>query len=249
MHADTQAYRPKRRLGRPRRCRRADLCQSRPDRHQQGRPGCERRALPAGPATPWWSPSSTVSPAPCLTPGPSTTSSPPVRSASTSVGRSTTRPMPFRRLLFNVLAMVAEFESDLIRLRTREAIKVAKAKGHLRGVQPKLNRRQEAHLVSLMRSGEYSTAEADLFGEAARPSTEPSSGSETALASALQPLPRPAEINGSGMFRMTSPCGTQAAHPPYTARRNLRWLGQCDDDIDVRSRPSTRSASSRSRVV
>jgi DNA invertase Pin-like site-specific DNA recombinase len=71
------------------------------------------------------------------------------------------------RLLFNVPAMVAEFEADLIRLRTREGMKVAKAKGHLRGKQPKLNRRQEAHLVSLVRSGEYSTAEvAALFGVA-----------------------------------------------------------------------------------
>jgi DNA invertase Pin-like site-specific DNA recombinase len=69
------------------------------------------------------------------------------------------------RLLFNVLAMVAELESDLIRLRTREGMKVAKAKGSLRGKQPTLNRRQEAHLVSLVHSGEYSTAEvADLFG-------------------------------------------------------------------------------------
>jgi len=68
------------------------------------------------------------------------------------------------RLLFNVLvAMVAEF--DLIRLRTREGMKVAKAKGHLRGKRPKLNRRQESHLVSLIHSGEYSTAEvAELFG-------------------------------------------------------------------------------------
>jgi Site-specific recombinases, DNA invertase Pin homologs len=67
------------------------------------------------------------------------------------------------RLLFNVLAMVAE--SDLIRLRTCEGMKVAKAKGRLRGKQPKLNRKQEAHLVSLVHSGEYSTAEvADLFG-------------------------------------------------------------------------------------
>lgn len=57
------------------------------------------------------------------------------------------------RLLFNVLAMVADFESDLIRLRTREGRKVAKAKGHLRGKQPKLNRRQEAHLVALIDSG------------------------------------------------------------------------------------------------
>ena len=52
------------------------------------------------------------------------------------------------RLLFNVLAMVAEFESDLIRLRTKEGMRVAKAKGRLRGKQPKLNPRQEAHLVS-----------------------------------------------------------------------------------------------------
>jgi excisionase family DNA binding protein len=67
------------------------------------------------------------------------------------------------RLLFNVLAMLAE--SDPIRLRTREGMKVAKAKGRLRGKQPKLNRRQEAHLVSLVHSGEYSTAEvAELFG-------------------------------------------------------------------------------------
>jgi DNA invertase Pin-like site-specific DNA recombinase len=47
---------------------------------------------------------------------------------------------PVGRLLFNVLAMVAEFEADLIRLRTREGMRVAKAKGHLRGKQPKLNR-------------------------------------------------------------------------------------------------------------
>lgn len=69
---------------------------------------------------------------------------------------------PVGRLLFNVLAMVAEFESDLIRLRTREGMKMAK--GHLRGKQPKLNHRQEAHLVSLLETGEYTTAElADLF--------------------------------------------------------------------------------------
>jgi len=74
---------------------------------------------------------------------------------------------PVGRLLFNVLAMVAEFEADLIRSRTREGMRVAKAKGHLRGKQPKLNPRQEAHLVELLRSGEYSTAElGDLFGVA-----------------------------------------------------------------------------------
>lgn len=61
--------------------------------------------------------------------------------------------------------MVAEFESDLIRLRTVEGMKVAKAEGQLKGKQPKLSRKQEAHLVSLVHSGEYSTLEvAELFG-------------------------------------------------------------------------------------
>jgi len=88
------------------------------------------------------------------------------RQISLSLGGSVYDPTDaVGRLLFNVLAMVAEFESDLIRLRTREGMQVAKAKGRLRGKQPKLNRRQEARLVSLVHSGEYSTAEvAELFG-------------------------------------------------------------------------------------
>jgi DNA invertase Pin-like site-specific DNA recombinase len=71
---------------------------------------------------------------------------------------------PVGRLLFNVLAMVAEFESDLLRARTREGMQVAKAQGHLRGKQPKLTTNQAAHLVELSDLGTYSTAElADLF--------------------------------------------------------------------------------------
>jgi DNA invertase Pin-like site-specific DNA recombinase len=47
----------------------------------------------------------------------------------------------------------------------RRLPEVPKAKGRLPGKQPKLNRRQEAHLVSLVHSGEYSTLEvAELFG-------------------------------------------------------------------------------------
>ena len=88
------------------------------------------------------------------------------RQISLSLGGSVYDPTDaVGRLLFNVLAMVAEFESDLIRLRTREGMKVAKAKGRLRGKRPKLTRRQDAHLVSLVHSGEDSTAEvAELFG-------------------------------------------------------------------------------------
>jgi hypothetical protein len=55
------------------------------------------------------------------------------RQISLSLGGSVYDPTDaVGRLLFNVLAMVAEFESDLIRLRTREGMKVAKAKGRLR---------------------------------------------------------------------------------------------------------------------
>ena len=88
------------------------------------------------------------------------------REVKLSVGGSVHDPTdPVGRLLFNVLAMVAEFESDLIRLRTQEGMRIAKAKGRLRGRQPKLNVRQEAHLVALHRAGEHSTAEiGDLFG-------------------------------------------------------------------------------------
>ena len=52
-----------------------------------------------------------------------------------NIGGSVHNPTdPVGRLLFNVLAMIAEF--DLIRMRTREGMKVAKAKGRLRGKQP-----------------------------------------------------------------------------------------------------------------
>ncbi|VEW11623.1 DNA-invertase hin [Brevibacterium casei] len=71
---------------------------------------------------------------------------------------------PMGKLLFNVLAMVAEFEADLIRTRTREGMKVAKAKGRLRGKQPKLSAKQEAHLYKLHTAGDHTMPElAELF--------------------------------------------------------------------------------------
>ena len=74
---------------------------------------------------------------------------------------------PVGRLLFNVLAMVAEFESDLIRARTREGMQVAKAKGRLRGKQPKLSGTQQRHLMEIHEAGTHSTTEiAELFNVA-----------------------------------------------------------------------------------
>ncbi|HEY6685863.1 MAG TPA: recombinase family protein [Propionibacteriaceae bacterium] len=88
------------------------------------------------------------------------------RNVKLSLGGSIHDPTdPVGRLLFNVLAMVAEFKADLIRLRTREGMKVAKAKGRLRGKQPKLKPNQAKHLLELHDLGTYTQAElAELFG-------------------------------------------------------------------------------------
>jgi DNA invertase Pin-like site-specific DNA recombinase len=87
------------------------------------------------------------------------------RGVKLSIGGSVHDPTdPMGKLLFNVLAMVAEFEGDLIRARTREGMKVAKAKGRLRGKKPKLSPTQEAHLVELHANGEHTMSEiAELF--------------------------------------------------------------------------------------
>lgn len=77
-----------------------------------------------------------------------------------AIGNSAYDPTdPFGKLMFNTLAMIAEFESDLIRMRTREGMAVAKAKGRLRGKAPKLPPNQEKRLVELWRTGEHTTAE------------------------------------------------------------------------------------------
>lgn len=90
------------------------------------------------------------------------------REVKLSLGGSVHDPTdPVGRLLFNVLAMVAEFESDLIKMRTREGMKIARAKGRLRGKKPKLSPRQEAHLVELHHVGAHTSAElAELFSVA-----------------------------------------------------------------------------------
>ena len=76
------------------------------------------------------------------------------REVKLSIGGSVHDPTdPVGRLLFNVLAMVAEFEADLIRARTREGMQVAKAAGRLRGKQPKLSKAQEKHLLSVHQAG------------------------------------------------------------------------------------------------
>lgn len=71
---------------------------------------------------------------------------------------------PLGKMFFNILATFAEFEVDLLRLRTREGMGVARAKGKLRGKQPKHTTRQQRELVRMHNTGEYSKADlAELF--------------------------------------------------------------------------------------
>ena len=67
-------------------------------------------------------------------------------------------------MFFNILATFAEFEADLIRMRTREGMTIARAKGKLRGKQPKLSDRQQRELCRMHATGEYSISDlAELF--------------------------------------------------------------------------------------
>ncbi|MFJ3146708.1 recombinase family protein [Streptomyces halstedii] len=71
---------------------------------------------------------------------------------------------PMGKMFFNILATFTEFEVDLLRMRTREGMAVARAKARLKGKQPKLTARQQAHLVHQHQSGEHTIADlAELF--------------------------------------------------------------------------------------
>jgi Resolvase, N terminal domain len=113
------------------------------------------------------------------------------RNVKLSLGGSIHDPTdPVGRLLFNVLAMIAEFETDLIRMRTREGMKVAKANGRLRGKQPKLKPRPAHHPDSLQ-SRDVSHA-------------DPRAGSERAVnASIAPPTEQPIHHCGAGRKSLT----------------------------------------------
>lgn len=66
---------------------------------------------------------------------------------------------PMGKIFLNILATFAEFEVDLLKMRIREGMAIARTKGKLRGKQPKLTTRQRAELVCMHASGEYTIAE------------------------------------------------------------------------------------------
>ena len=66
---------------------------------------------------------------------------------------------PMGKLFFNILATFAEFATDLIRMRTREGMAIALARGNLRGKPPQLSDRQQRELCRMHATGEYSISD------------------------------------------------------------------------------------------
>jgi DNA invertase Pin-like site-specific DNA recombinase len=106
---------------------------------------------------------------------------------------------PVGRLLYNVIGMIAEFESDLVRVRTREGMKVAKAKGRLRGKQPKLKPRRRTLSNSGAR-GHTSAELAELFSVA-----------RSSVYRAVQRADEPKPIRA---VKSTRPSGRATSSPP-----------------------------------
>ena len=72
------------------------------------------------------------------------------RGVTLALGNSRNNPAdPMEKMFFNILATFAEFEANLIRLRMREGMAIARAKGKLRGKQPKLSAKQQQELKKM----------------------------------------------------------------------------------------------------
>ena len=92
------------------------------------------------------------------------------RGVRLAVGASIYDPAdPMGKMFFNILATFAEFESDLIRMRTREGMAIARAKGKLKGKQPKLSEKQQKELRRMHDTGEYSISDLSELFTVSRP--------------------------------------------------------------------------------
>ncbi|MCY1246838.1 hypothetical protein D9M72_601120 [compost metagenome] len=84
------------------------------------------------------------------------------------------------KLLFNILATSAE--PDLIRIRTREGMALARAKGKLCGKMPKLSDRQQKELCRMYDTGDYSISDLAEVFSISRPTVYPTLGCQVAEA-------------------------------------------------------------------
>ena len=92
---------------------------------------------------------------------------------------------PFARMFLQILAVIAEFEANLIRQRTREGIAIARQNGKLRGKQPSLKPAQDREIRRMHDSGDYNIAEIAALFSISRPTVYRS----LERTAALPPLP------------------------------------------------------------
>jgi len=72
--------------------------------------------------------------------------------------------LPVTHVLVEVLALTAQLQTGLDSRRTRVGLAAARTRGQLRGRPPKLNHRQERHIVGLYWTGRYTVREiGELF--------------------------------------------------------------------------------------
>ena len=76
---------------------------------------------------------------------------------------------PMGKMFFNILATFAEFEADLIRMRTKEGMAVARAKGKLKGKKPKLSDRRQTELRRMYDTGDYAISDLAEVFDVSRP--------------------------------------------------------------------------------
>jgi DNA invertase Pin-like site-specific DNA recombinase len=65
---------------------------------------------------------------------------------------------PMSKMFVTMLAVFAEFEADLLKMRTREGMAIARSRGKLQGKRPRLSPRQQAELARMHASGGYGIA-------------------------------------------------------------------------------------------
>ncbi|MEV3973828.1 recombinase family protein [Streptomyces sp. NPDC050698] len=62
---------------------------------------------------------------------------------------------PMGKMFIGILALMAEFESDLIRSRTRDAVAAATAAGKMKGRPHKLSPEERAYLLQIYETGQF----------------------------------------------------------------------------------------------
>ena len=76
---------------------------------------------------------------------------------------------PFARMFLQILAVIAEFEANLIRQRTREGMAIARQNGKLRGKQSRLKPAQDREIRRMHDSGDYNVAQIAALFSVSRP--------------------------------------------------------------------------------